>query len=172
VDRSQKEQIVASLRQIFANTTLVVVTHQVGLTVADATDLRRRMGEAGATFRVTKNRLTKIALEDTSFAELAELFVGPTAIAFSADPVAAARVVVDYAKKNDGLQIVGGALGEKMLDVNGVKALASLPSLDELRGTIIGLINAPATKVAGVLQAPAGQLARVLGAYAQTGEAA
>lgn len=172
MDRSQKEQIVASLRQIFANTTLVVVTHQVGLTVADATDLRRRMGEAGATFRVTKNRLTKIALEDTSFAELAELFVGPTAIAFSADPVAAARVVVDYAKKNDGLQIVGGALGEKMLDVNGVKALASLPSLDELRGTIIGLINAPATKVAGVLQAPAGQLARVLGAYAQTGEAA
>jgi len=172
VDRSQKEQIVASLRQIFANTTLVVVTHQVGLTVADATDLRRRMGEAGATFRVTKNRLTKIALEDTSFAELAELFVGPTAIAFSADPVAAARVVVDYAKKNDGLQIVGGALGEKMLDVDGVKALASLPSLDELRGTIIGLINAPATKVAGVLQAPAGQLARVLGAYAQTGEAA
>jgi len=172
VDRSQKEQIVASLRQIFANTTLVVVTHQVGLTVADATDLRRRMGEAGATFRVTKNRLTKIALEDTSFAELAELFVGPTAIAFSADPVAAARVVVDYAKKNDGLRIVGGALGEKMLDVDGVKALASLPSLDELRGTIIGLINAPATKVAGVLQAPAGQLARVLGAYAQTGEAA
>ncbi len=172
MDRSQKEQIVASLRQIFANTTLVVVTHQVGLTVADATDLRRRMGEAGATFRVTKNRLTKIALEDTSFAELAELFVGPTAIAFSADPVAAARVVVDYAKKNDGLQIVGGALGEKMLDVDGVKALASLPSLDELRGTIIGLINAPATKVAGVLQAPAGQLARVLGAYAQTGEAA
>jgi len=172
VDRSQKEQIVASLRQIFANTTLVVVTHQVGLTVADATDLRRRMGEAGATFRVTKNRLTKIALEDTSFAELAELFVGPTAIAFSEDPVAAARVVVDYAKKNDGLRIVGGALGEKMLDVDGVKALASLPSLDELRGTIIGLINAPATKVAGVLQAPAGQLARVLGAYAQTGEAA
>ncbi len=172
MDRSQKEQIVASLRQIFANTTLVVVTHQVGLTVADATDLRRRMGEAGATFRVTKNRLTKIALEDTSFAELAELFVGPTAIAFSADPVAAARVVVDYAKKNDGLRIVGGALGEKMLDVDGVKALASLPSLDELRGTIIGLINAPATKVAGVLQAPAGQLARVLGAYAQTGEAA
>ncbi len=172
MDRSQKEQIVASLRQIFANTTLVVVTHQVGLTVADATDLRRRMGEAGATFRVTKNRLTKIALEDTSFAELAELFVGPTAIAFSADPVAAARVVVDYAKKNDGLRIVGGALGEKMLDVDGVKALASLPSLDELRGTIIGLINAPATKVAGVLQAPAVQLARVLGAYAQTGEAA
>ena len=121
---------------------------------------------------MTKNRLTKIALEDTSFAELAEMFVGPTAIAFSEDPVAAARVVVDYAKKNDGLQIVGGALGEKMLDVNGVKALASLPSLDELRGTIIGLLNAPATKVAGVLQAPAGQLARVLGAYAQTGEAA
>jgi large subunit ribosomal protein L10 len=130
------------------------------------------MGEAGATFRVTKNRLTKIALEDTSFAKLAELFVGPTAIAFSEDPVAAARIVVDYAKKNDSLQIVGGALGEKMLDVDGVKALASLPSLDELRGTIIGLINAPATKVAGVLQAPAGQLARVLGAYAQTGEAA
>ena len=96
MDRSQKEQIVANLHQIFANTSLVVVTHQVGLSVADATDLRRRMGEAGATFRVTKNRLTKIALEDTSFAELAEMFVGHTAIAFSEDPVAAARVVVDY----------------------------------------------------------------------------
>ena len=172
MDRSQKEQIVANLHQIFANTTLVVVTHQVGLSVADATELRRRMGEAGATFRVTKNRLTKIALEDTSFAGLAELFVGPTAIAFSEDPVAAARVVVEYAKKNTGLQILGGALGETMLDVDGVKGLASLPSLDALRGKIIGLLNAPATKVAGVLQAPAGQMARVLGAYARTGEAA
>ena len=172
MDRSQKQQIVANLHQIFANTTLVVVTHQVGLSVADATELRRKMGEAGATYRVVKNRLTKIALEDTAFAGLAELFAGPTAIAFSEDPVAAARVVVDYAKQHEGLRILGGALGDKMLDVDGVTALASLPSLDELRGKIVGLLNAPANKVAGVLQAPAGQVARVLGAYAQSDAAA
>ncbi len=172
MDRSQKERVVATLHQIFANAALMVVTHQVGLTVVEATDLRRRMDEAGATYRVTKNRLARIALRDTKYAELSDLFSGPVAIAYSDDPVAAARVAVDYAKKNDKLEIVGGALGESVLDVAGVKALASLPSLDELRGMIVGLLQAPATKVARVLQAPACQLARVTNAYATKGEAA
>jgi len=172
VDRSQKEQVVAALRQVFAESALVVVTHQNGLTVAEATELRRQMRDAGATFRVTKNRLTKIALDGTAYAPLASLFTGPTAIAYSGDPIAAAKVAVDYAKKNDKLEILGGAMGENVLDPGGVKALASLPSLDELRGTLVGLIQAPATKIAGVLQAPAGQLARVFNAYATRDEAA
>lgn len=172
MDRSQKEQIVAALHQVFAETALVVVTHQRGLTVAESTDLRRQMGEADATFRVTKNRLTMRALEGTPYAPLSELFSGPTAIAYSADPVAAAKVAVGYAKKNDKLVILGGAMGGKVLDPDAVKALASLPSLDELRGKIVGLLQAPAGNVAWVLQAPAGQLARVFNAYATEGEAA
>jgi large subunit ribosomal protein L10 len=123
------------------------------------------MREAGAAFKVTKNRLAKIALKGTKFEGLAEQFTGPTAIAVSLDPVAAAKVAVEYANKNEKLQIVCGALDEEALDADAVKALAKLPSLDELRGTIIGLIQAPATKIAGVLQAPGGQLARVFGAY-------
>lgn len=172
MDRSQKEQVVAALRQVFADAALVVVTHQNGLTVAEATELRRQMREAGATYRVTKNRLTKIALDGTVYAPLASLFTGPTAIAYSGDPIAAAKVAVGFAKKNDKLAILGGAMGEKLLDPDGVKALASLPSLDELRAKLVGLIQAPATKVAGVLQAPAGQLARVFNAYANRDEAA
>ncbi|MBT7746645.1 MAG: 50S ribosomal protein L10, partial [Alphaproteobacteria bacterium] len=127
---------------------------------------------AGANFKVTKNRLTRLALADTPYAGLADMFTGPTAIAFSEDVVAPAKVAVDYAKKNEKLVVVGGAMGENVLDVAGVKALASLPSLDELRGKIVGLLQAPATKVAGVVQAPASQLARVMGAYASKGEAA
>ncbi len=130
------------------------------------------MGEAGATYRVIKNRLARIALEDTPYSELSDLFTGPTAIAFSDDPVAAAKVVVDYANGNEKLIVIGGGLGEDTLDADRVKALASLPSLDALRGKIVGLVQAPATKVAAVLQAPGGQLARVLGAYAATEEAA
>ena len=172
MDRSQKAQIVASLNRIFADATLVVVTHQRGLTVAEATELRRQMGAAGATFRVTKNRFARIALEGTPCAALADLFSGPTSIAFSGDPIAAAKVAVDYAKKNEKLVIVGGALGEKVLDASAVKALASLPSLDALRGGIAGLIVAPAVKIAVVLQAPAAQLARVLDARAAKGEVA
>lgn len=172
MDRSQKEQVVANLRQVFADAELVVVTHPQGLTVAEATDLRRQMGQEGATYRVVKNRLTRIALEGSTYAPLSDLFSGPIAIAFSKDPVAAARVAVKFAKKNKKLAILGGAMGENVLDVRGINALADLPSLDELRGKIVGLIQAPATKVAGVLQAPAGQLARVLNAYATKGEAA
>jgi len=143
----------------------VVVTHQSGLTVAESSDLRRKMTEAGASFKVTKNRLTRRALEGTRFSGIAPMFTGPTAIAYSTDPVAAAKVAVEFAKKNDKLVILGAGFGEDVLDVGDVRALAALPSLDELRGKLIGLLQAPATKVASVLQAPAGQLARVLSAY-------
>jgi len=172
VDRARKEELVTELSQSFAEAALVVVTQQTGLTVSESTELRTRMREAGAGYKVTKNRLAKLALAGTPYEPITDLFSGPTAIAYSADPVAAARVAVNYAKENDKLTVVGGAMGDTLLDENAVKALASLPSLDELRGKLVGLLNAPATKVAGVLQAPAGQLARVFGAYANQDEAA
>jgi len=172
VDRARKEELVVELNGAFADAALVVVTHQSGLTVAESTDLRRRMREAGATYKVTKNRLVKLALVGTPYEGIANLFEGPTAIAYSADPVAAARIAVNFSKENDKLVVVGGAMAENQLDAAGIKALAALPSLDELRGKLLGLLNAPATKVAGVLQAPAGQLARVLSAHAAQGEAA
>ena len=172
MDRARKEELVTELSQSFAEAALVVVTQQTGLTVSESTELRSRMREAGAGYKVTKNRLAKLALAGTPYEPITDLFSGPTAIAYSADPVAAARVAVNYAKENDKLTVVGGAMGDTLLDENAVKALASLPSLDELRGKLVGLLNAPATKVAGVLQAPAGQLARVFGAYANQDEAA
>lgn len=172
MDRSQKEELVASLHKTFSETNLVVVTQQSGMTVAEASDLRRKMLEAGASYKVTKNRLTRLALEGTKFEALKELFTGPTAIAVSADPVAAAKVAVNFAKANEKLVIVGGAMGETTLDPEAIKALATLPSLDELRGKLIGVLQAPATKVAGVVQAPAAQLARVFSAYGSQGEAA
>jgi len=168
VDRSRKEALVAELHQTFEDTNLVVVTQQSGLTVQEVTALRSEMREEGASFRVTKNRLAKIALQGTKFEPLMDTFIGPTAIAVSEDPVAAAKVAVEFANKNDKLTIVGGALGEKVLDVDDVKALAKLPSLDELRGKIVGLLQAPAGKIVGVLNAPAGQLARVFSAYGHT----
>jgi len=172
VDRARKEELVTDLNQSFGDAALVVVTQQSGMTVAESTDLRARMREAGAGYKVTKNRLAKLALAGTTYEPISDLFNGPTAIAYSADPVAAARVAVNYAKENDKLVVIGGAMGETLLDESAVKALADLPSLDELRGKIVGMLNTPATRVAGVLQAPAGQLARVLGAYANQGEAA
>ncbi len=172
MDRAQKELLVADLNQIFQDMALVVVTHQTGLTVAEVTDLRRRIRAAGASFKVTKNRLTRLALEGTKFQALQSLLTGPTAMAYSSDPVAAAKVCVEFANKNDKLTIIGGALGEQVLDVEGVKALAKLPSLDELRGKLVGLLQAPAVKLAGVTQAPAGQLARVFSAYGSQDEAA
>jgi large subunit ribosomal protein L10 len=172
VDRARKEELVVELNGAFADAALVVVTHQSGLTVAESTDLRRRMREAGASFKVTKNRLVKLALVGTPYEGIADLFEGPTAIAYSADPVVAARVAVDFSKENEKLVVIGGAMAEDRLDEAGVKALAALPSLDDLRSKLVGLLNAPATKVAGVLQAPAGQLARVLSAHAEQDEAA
>lgn len=166
MNRSEKTDAVAVLNATFNESAVVVVTRNLGLTVAQSTDLRNKMRDAGATYKVAKNRLTKIALADTQYAGLSELLTGPTALATSGDPVAAAKVAVEFAKTNDKLEIVGGAMGDTLLDVDGVKALASLPSLDALRAKLIGLIQAPATKVAQVLVAPAGQLARVFGAYA------
>ena len=172
MDRTEKEEWVASLKHVFEDAAVVVVTHYSGLTVAQMTDLRGRMREAGASFRVTKNRLTRLALEGTQYDELSSLFAGPTAIAYSEDPVAAPKVAVNFAKENDNLVVLGGAFGPQMLDVEGVTALARLPSLDELRGRIVGMLNTPATRIAGVLQAPGGQLARVVGAYGASEEAA
>ena len=167
--RAEKLEIVDSLRGVFAGAGVVVVTHFQGLSVAEVTELRRGMRDAGAKFRVTKNRLAKIALAETSFDPLAELFTGPTAIAYSDDPVAAPKAVVDFAKKNDKLVVIGGGLDGNLLSADEVKALASLPSLDELRAKIIGMINTPAQRIASVLQAPAGQIARVLSAHAEQG---
>ena len=173
MDRSHKAELVAALQKSLSGTACVVVTHQTGMTVQEVTDLRRQMRAAGANFKVTKNRLARIALAGTKFERLSPMFTGPTAIALSRDPVAAAKVAVEFAKKNGKLTIIGGGLDDRKLDAEGVKALATLPSLDQLRAKLLGLLQTPATRVAGVLQAPAGQLARVLGAYARkAGQAA
>ena len=166
MDRAQKREQVAQLKQTFGETAVVVVTRNLGLTVAQSTTLRNRMREAGASFKVTKNTLTLIALEGTPYAPIGEMLTGPTALATSADPVAAAKVAVDFAKTTDRFEIVGGAMGDTLLDVNGVKALAELPSLDELRAKIVGLIQAPATKIVRTINEPGAQLARVFGAFA------
>jgi large subunit ribosomal protein L10 len=166
MDRSQKTDAVAQLNAVFNEAGVVVVTRNLGLTVAQSTDLRTKMRDAGATYKVAKNRLAKLALKDTDYTSIEEYLTGPTALAYSADPVAAAKAVVEFAKTNDKLEIVGGSMGSTALDANGVKALASMPSLDELRAKIVGLVNAPATKVVQLVNAPASKLARVFGAYA------
>lgn len=172
MDRTQKEKLIASLNKTFKDVELVVITQQAGLSVTEITDLRRQMRAAGAGFKVAKNRLTRRALEGTRFSRLSDLFKGPTAIAFSRDPVAAAKVAVEYANRNEKLTIVGGSLGERMLDVAGVKALATLPSLDEMRAKLLGVLAAPATKLATVIKAPANQLARVIDARAKQSQPA
>jgi large subunit ribosomal protein L10 len=173
VDRIEKREFVADLSTVFAETSMVVVTRNEGMTVADVTDLRRKMRAAGASFKVAKNRLALLALDGTRFDGLKPLMKGPTAISWSKDPVAVAKAAVDFAKTNDKFVLIGGSLGTQVLDVSGVKALAELPSLDTLRAKFLGLLNTPATRIAGVVQAPAGQLARVFAAYADSkGEAA
>jgi large subunit ribosomal protein L10 len=172
VDRAGKEELVSHYNGIFENAGVIVVTHYSGLSVPDLDELRHQMADVGGTVKVTKNRLVKLALAGTPNESVSEFFSGPTAIAFSEDPVAAPKVAANFAKENDNLKIVGGIMDGNVLDAEGVKNLASLPSLDELRGQLVGLINAPATKIAGVLQAPAGQLARVMGAKAAEGDAA
>jgi large subunit ribosomal protein L10 len=168
VDRTEKREFVAELSSVFADTSMVVVTRNDGMTVADVTTLRRKMRDAGANFRVAKNRLALLALDGTRFDGLKPLMKGPTAISWSQDPVAVAKAAVDFAKTNEKFVLIGGSLGTQVLDVSGVKALAELPSLDALRGKLLGLLAAPATRIAGVLQAPAGQLARVFAAYADS----
>ncbi len=172
MERADKEALVASLHERLGEVSNVVVAHQLGLTVAESSSLRRKAREAGAHYRVVKNRLAKRAFEGTKFEALSPLFSGPTAIALSDDPVAAAKVVQTFAKTNSKVTILGGGLNGQYLDAEGVKALAELPSLDELRGKLIGVLQAPATKVAGVVQAPASQLARVFSAYGAKDEAA
>jgi large subunit ribosomal protein L10 len=172
VDRAAKRELVSTLNDVFKNTNVVVVAHYAGLTVADMQKLRSQMKQAGATVKVAKNRLARIALEGTDVASISDLMKGPTLIAYSSDPVAAPKVAVDFAKGNEKLVILGGAMGATALNVDGVKALATLPSLDELRARLVGLIQAPATKVAQLANAPAAKLARVFGAYAKKDEAA
>jgi large subunit ribosomal protein L10 len=172
MDRAEKTELVTALQQVFSSTSVVVVCHYAGLTVAQMSALRRQMRAAGASVKVAKNRLAKIALEGTDVASISSLLKGPTLIAYSGDPVAAPKVVSDFAKSHEKLVILGGAMGKTALDPNGVKALATLPSLDELRAKLIGLIQAPATKIAQVVNAPAAKVARVFAAYAKQNEAA
>jgi large subunit ribosomal protein L10 len=167
VDKAEKAEVVEELKGVFAESGSLVVAHYTGMTVSQMSDLRARMRAAGCSFKVAKNRLAVRALQGTPVEGIAHLFKGPTGIAFSKDPVAASKVAVAYAKDNDKLVILGGSVGKTALDAEGVKALATLPSLDELRGKLVGLILAPATKIAGVIQAPAGQLARVISAYSR-----
>ncbi len=166
MERAEKKQFVDDMHGVFTKASVVVVAHYSGLTVANLQNLRKRMREAGATVQVTKNRLSKIALEGTSVASIGPLLKGPTLIAYSDDPVAAPKVAVAFAKDFDKLVILGGAMGATALNPDGVKMLATMPSLDEIRARIVGLINAPATKLAQLANAPAAKLARVFGAYA------
>jgi large subunit ribosomal protein L10 len=167
MDRSQKAESVASLNAVFNEVGVVVITRNLGMTVAQSTALRLKVRDVGASFKVAKNSLAKLAIQDTDYVGLGDMLTGPTALASSVDPVAAAKAVVEFAKTNDKLEIVGGSMGTLVLNADGIKALASMPSLDELRGTIIGLVQAPATKIAQLVTAPAGKLARVFGAYAE-----
>ena len=170
MDRTEKRAFVTSLAEVFAETSFVLVAQNKGMTVAGVDDLRRKMRAAGATYKVAKNRLAKLALDGTRFQGVSPLLKGPTALAWSTDPVAVAKTATEFAKGNDKFVILGAALGTQLLDVNGVKALAELPSLETLRAQLVGLIQTPATRIAGVLQAPGGQVARVLAAYAKKDE--
>ena len=162
MNRTEKAELIETLQSAFNESSTIVVAHQVGMTVAESGDLRKKMRDAEAGFKVTKNRIAKLALKGTRFEDLDSLFTGPTAVGMSQDPVAAAKTLVDFAKGNTKLTIVGGSMDGKILDKAGVEALATLPSLDELRGKLVGLIQAPAAKIARVTQAPAGKVARVI----------
>jgi large subunit ribosomal protein L10 len=166
MNRTGKQDLVNTLNANLGGIETVVVAHYKGLTVAEVTELRRAMRAQGGVMKVAKNSLVKLALKGTQYESLSSLFTGPTAIFYSTDPVAPAKIVSEFANDNDNLVIVGGAMGASLLDVEGVKQLAKMPSLNELRAKIIGVISAPATKLATILQTPAGQLARVFGAYA------
>jgi large subunit ribosomal protein L10 len=167
VERAEKRELVTELNGVFAGAGSVVVAHYTGLTVAQLSDLRKKMRAAGGSVKVAKNRLIKIALQGTKSEGMSDLFIGQTLIAYSDDPIAAPKVAVDFAKINDKLVIIGGAMGTTMLNDAGIKSLATMPSLNELRAKLVGMISTPATRIASVLSAPAGQIARVLNAYSQ-----
>ena len=169
MDRAAKRELVTSLHDVFKDTGVVVVAHNTGLVAAQSAELRKRVKEAGGSVKVAKNNLVKLALKDTKAEGVTDLLKGPTILAYSKDPIAAARVAVKYAKENDKLVILGGAMGASILDANAVKALAELPSLDELRAKLIGLLNAPATKIARTVGEPGAKLARVIQAKASAG---
>jgi large subunit ribosomal protein L10 len=168
VDRAAKAALVTTMHQVFKDTGLVVVAHNKGMVAAQSADFRKKVKEAGGTVKVVKNNLAKLALKDTEFAAITDLFKGPVVLAYSKDPIAAARAAQAYAKTNDKLVIVGGAMGTTVLDAKGVKALADLPSLNELRAKLAGLLNAPATKLARTIKEPGAALARVIHAKAST----
>jgi large subunit ribosomal protein L10 len=172
VERAEKREFVTELNEVFKASGSVVVAHYAGVTVAQMNDFRSKMRAAGGTVKVAKNRLAKIALQGTESEEMSNLFNGQTLIAYSADPITAPKVVVDFAKTNDKLIVLGGTMGATSLSAEAVKSLATLPSLDELRAKLLGMIQTPATRIAGVVQAPAAQLARVFAAYAKKDEAA
>ena len=172
MDRAEKRELVTGLNEAFGNAGSVIVAHYAGITVAQMNDLRSKMRAAGGTVKVAKNRLAKIALQGTESESIQKLFIGQTLIAYSEDPVVAPKVASDFAKTNDRLIILGGAMGTTALNADGVKALATMPSLDELRAKIVGMIATPATRIAQIVNAPAAQLARVIGAYARKDEAA
>jgi large subunit ribosomal protein L10 len=172
VDRAAKKELVTSLHDVFKDTGVVVVAHYAGMTVAQMTEFRKRMKEAGGAVKVAKNTLAVLALKETDSEGISNLFNGQTCIAYSTDPMAAARIAVKYSRENDKLVILGGAMGKNVLDSASVKALADLPSLDELRAKLIGLLNAPATKIARTIMEPGAQLARVIQAKAGKEEVA
>ncbi|MEX1179544.1 MAG: 50S ribosomal protein L10 [Cucumibacter sp.] len=172
MDRAEKRELVADLTGALGAAGTVVVAHYKGLSVAEMEQLRKQMRQAGGTVRIAKNRLARLALKETKMADISSLLKGPSLLAFSADPVVAARVAARFAKTNEKLVIIGGAMGSTGLDAKGVKALAELPSLDYLRARLAGLLAQPAAKLAAVLQAPGGQVARVIAAYSEKGAAA
>ncbi len=169
VNKQQKQDFVQNLRKGLGDSSVLVVTTQSGMTVSEAAELRAKMREAGASFKVVKNTLAKIAIKDTKYEKVSDLLKGPIALAYSSDPIAATKVAVDYAKANEKLQLVGGIMDERLMEVADVKKLASLPSLDELRAKIAGIIMMPATQIATLIREPAAGIARVLQARSQQG---
>ena len=172
MDKAEKRELVAELHAAFAKTDVIVVAHYAGLTVAQMTKLRRQMKDAGGTVRVAKNKLARLALAGTSSEGITDLFKGPTVVAYSKDPVGVAKVASNFAKDHTKLVILGAAMGKTVLDAKGVKTLAELPSLDQLRAQILGLIQAPASKIARLVKEPGAQLARVINAHAEQTPAA
>ena len=172
MDRAAKRELIDRLHTVFDDAGVVVVAHNTGMVAAQSAEFRRVVKDAGGSVKVAKNKLVQLAIKDTATADISDLLKGPTVLAYSKDPIAAAKTAVAYAKGNDKLVILGGAMGKTVLDAKGVKALAELPSLDELRATLIGILNAPATKIARTIKEPGGQLARVIQAKASQSDAA